>query len=415
MPAKAGRKKYLRYLDYLWIAMSVATFGYIVLNWYDIAWRTGAPTPLDIIMGLIAIVVSLEATRRGMGWILAVVIVVFMMYYFLGHYLPREWGGHAPFNIRRIVSAVYLDTHLDGIFGTSTYVMFKYVFLIYMFGKGLELTGATGYLIDLARALVGTIRGGAAMIAVVASSFVGTITGLATANVLITGVVTIPLMKRTGFKAGAAGGVEAAASSGGQLMPPIMGLATFLMMAFLAIPYFEIVKAAIFPAILYYVGVGASILFYSRGARVGAVPRSEVPKLKEVLKRREGIVFFAGFIALVYLIAQRYSPTLAALVALLVVFVLSYITPHKMTPSKLIDLFSDTTRDFLTLGAIMGGIGLIIGTILSTGLAFRITQLLLDFTGGALAPTLILVMIACIILGMGLPVMVIYIVAVILM
>ncbi|MBN2060210.1 MAG: TRAP transporter fused permease subunit [Deltaproteobacteria bacterium] len=415
LPPAPERKKYLRWLDYVWLLASTICFGYILFTWREMSWRTATPEAMDMIMGIVAIIVSIEATRRSMGWMLAMVVIAFLLYYFLGHYLPREFGGHAPFNLRRIISAVYMDTSLDGIFGSCAYVMFKYVFLIYMFGKGLELTGATGYLMDLARALVGTIRGGAGLVAVVGSSLVGSITGLATANVLITGTVTIPLMKKTGFEPEAAGGIESAASSGGQIMPPVMGLASFLMMAFLSVPYWDVIKAAILPGILYYFGVGASILFYVRSSGIQPVPRSEVPVLKDVLKKKEGLTFLGGFSVLVILIVLRYSPTLAALVALGVIFVLSFLTPNKMIPSRLVILFVETAKDFLRLGGIIGGIGIVIGTTLSTGLAFRITDLLLGFTGGMLGPTMILVMIACMILGMGLPPLVIYIVAVILM
>lgn len=405
----ARKRRYLCYLDFLLAALSIACFGHIILNHYVISLRIGEPTLLDIMMGLICIVVVVEGTRRGMGLVLTMVVIVFLVYIFLGQYLPGYLGGHGGVDINRVATNLYLSTATDNIFGSATYVFFKYVFLFVMFGKVLEKTGALSFLMDLVRAMVGSIRGGPAMLAVLSSNLVGCISGVATANVMITGVISIPLMKRIGFKPHVAGAVEAAASTGGQFMPPVMGTAAFLMMNFLGVPYLVIIKAALIPALLYFLGVLSAVFFYSHRIGAESLPRSEVPRLRVVLKRREGIAFVGGFSVLLCLIVLRFSPTMAAMYAIGATAVLSLITPQRMNFRKSVDVLSETARDFVSLGAAGAGIGIIIGITLLSGLAYRLTHLLLAFTGGQILPSLIVIMVACIILGMGLPTLIIYI------
>jgi len=413
-PRTAVTSKYLRWLDYALAAIAVVVFGYIVLNHYKISYRCGMPTTTDIIMGLVCILLVIEGTRRGMGKALAIVVILFFIYLCLGQHLPTAFGGHVGYTVGEIAGALYLETVLDGIFGISTYVFFRYVLLFFLFGNLLMMTGATTYLIDLVRAVVGTRRGGAAMLAVTASGAVGSISGLAMANVMITGPVTIPLMKRTGFKSEVAAGVEAAASSGGQIMPPVMGNVSFLMMVFLAVPYIYIIKAAVIPALLFYIAILASVYFFSIRIHAKAVPRSEVPKLGEILKKRESITLIGSFAVLLTLIVLRYSPMYAAIAAIATAFVLSFATPSRMNFRKTVDLLHNTGRDFVGLGAAGAGLGIVIGSTLQSGLALRITTLLLNLTGGHLIPTLIAAFIACFILGMGLPPIIIYIVSVLL-
>jgi TRAP transporter 4TM/12TM fusion protein len=252
------------------------------------------------------------------------------------------------------------------------------------------------------------------MAAVTGSGALGSISGMAMGNVMITGVVTNPLIKKTGFKPWVAAGVEAAASSGGQIMPPVMGTASFLMMSFLAVPYYEVIKAAFIPAVLFYIAVLASVYFFS--IRIGAKPIAddEIPRLKEVIKRREGITFLSSFIVLIVLIVKQFSPMMAVMYAIVVAVVVSYFTPSRLTPKKIIEVVYETGAGFVGLGAAAAGIGLVIGTTFLTGFAFGITGLLLQWTGGQIVPTLIAVFIACFFLGMGLPPLIVYIVSVLL-
>jgi len=275
-------------------------------------------------------------------------------------------------------------------------------------------TNATKFVMDVILTVLGTRRGGAAMAAVTGSGALGSISGMAMGNVMITGVVTIPLMKKTGFKPWVAAGVEAAASSGGQIMPPVMGTSSFLMMTFLAVPYSYVIKAAVIPALLFYLAILASVYFFS--IRVGAVglERAAVPRMRDVVKRREGITFVASFVVLVILIAMKYSPMLAVMSAITTAFVVSFFTPSRLNLRKILELMYETGISFVGLGAAAAGVGIVIGSALQTGFAFGITGLLLNWTGGQLIPTLIAVFIACFFLGMGLPPLIVYIISVLL-
>ena len=406
--------KYLRWNDRILAGFSVVVFGYIVLYHQEIGLREGLSTKADILMGLIAIPLAIEATRRGMGNSLAVVVCVFLGYFLFGEYLPPDFGGHVGYTLEEIVNALYLATELDGIFGISTYVFFRYVFLFFLYGNLLLKTNATKFVMDFIVAILGARRGGAAMAAVTGSGALGSISGMAMGNVMITGVITIPLMKKTGFKPWVAAGVEAAASSGGQIMPPVMGTSSFLMMTFLAVPYSYVIKAAIIPALLFYLAILASVYFYS--VRVGAVglERVAIPKMRDVIKQREGLTFVSSFVVLVTLIALKFSPMLAVMYAILTAFVMSFFTPSRLNLRKILELMYETGVSFVGLGAAAAGVGIVIGSALQTGFAFGITDLLLHWTDGQLIPTLIAVFVACFFLGMGLPPLIVYIVSVLL-
>ena len=413
-PRRPEARKWLKGIDFILSAATVVGFGYVVLFHYEIAMRLGRPNQTDVWMGILTILVTVEATRRGMGNAMVVIVGVFLVYFLFGHYLPGEYGGHVGYSLKEIVNAVYLSTELDGIFGVSTYVFFNYIFLFFLYGNLLLRTGATLFIMDIIVALVGSKRGGAAMAAVTGSGAMGSISGLAMGNVMITGVVTIPLMKKTGFTSWVAAGVEAAASSGGQIMPPIMGTSSFLMMSFLAVPYTYIIKAAIIPALLFYLAILASVYFYS--VRVGAVglDSAMLPKMRKVLMRKEGLTFVSSFTVLVTLIAMRFSPMLSVIYAILTAFVVSFFTPSRLNVKKTAELIYETGFGFVGLGAAAAGIGIVIGATLATGLAFGMTSLLLNWTGGQVIPTLIAVFIACFFLGMGLPPVIVYIIGVLL-
>jgi len=413
-PRPADSRRILRLIDYLLAGAAVVVFLYPIIYHEDIAYRLGEPTSVDILIGLIAIILTVEGTRRGMGNALAVVICIFLAYFIFGHHIPVGFGYHVEFDIEEMVDAIFLDIQLDGIFGLSTYVFFKYIFLFFLYGNLLMATNASGFIMDFIRAIVGTRRGGAAMASVTGSGALGSISGMAMGNVMITGVVTIPLMKRTGFKPWVAAGVEAAASSGGQIMPPVMGAVSFLMMAFLGVPYVRIIKAAVIPALLFYLAILASVYFYS--VRVGAtgVTRSEVPKMKEVVTRWEGLTFVLSFVVLLGLIVARKSPMYAVMCAIGVAFVVSFFTPSRLNLRKMLEIVHETGTGFVGLGAAGAGLGIVICTTLQTGFAFRITSLLLEWTGSQMIPTLIAVFVACFFLGMGLPPIIVYVVSVLL-
>ncbi len=413
-PRQAGSNKLIRLMDYLLAIISIGIFCYVIIFHEDISFSVGEPTDAGIIISITGILIAMEGTRRGMGKALAIVICIFLLYFIFGHMIPVGYGYHVEFDIPEIANAIFLDIELDGIFGLSTYVFFKYIFLFFLYGNLLMATNASSFIMDFIRSVVGTRRGGAAMASVTGSGALGSISGMAMGNVMITGVITIPLMKKTGFKPWVAAGVEAAASSGGQIMPPVMGAVSFLMMAFLGISYMEIIRAAIVPALLYYLAILVSVYFYS--VRVGArrIEKSEVPVFKEVIKRREAFTFLASFSTLLTLIVLKFSPMYAVLWAIAVAFIVSFFTPSRLNLVKLLNVIRDTGSSFVGLGAAGAGLGIVIASTLQTGFAFRITSLLIEWTGGNLISTLFAVFIACFFLGMGLPPIIVYVVSVLL-
>ncbi len=414
-------------VDMFWLALSLATFGYVFINHEEIAFKSGIVTPTDMVMGIVCVFVVLEATRRIVGWALVMTALVFMLYVFYGQHLPRWVGGHGGFDLDRVITTIYLSG--NGVFGVATYITFKFVFLFVMFGKLLEATGALGFIMEFTRALVGKYRGGPAMMAVVSSGMMGSVSGSAVANVMVTGSITIPLMKRVGFQPHVAGAVEAAASTGGQFMPPVMGAAAFLMMQFLAVDYLEIVKSALIPAVLYFVGVLAGVYFYALRAGLTGLPPSELPSFRTVIREPQGLTFIAGIGLLIVLLLLRWSPVQAALRAMAVIAVLGVVIAAvsmffqdrgrfaASVPAgaltalkKGIQVFEGTGRDFVTLGTAVACVGIIMGSILMTGLATRFATLVIGIAGGNFTLILLLTMFASMILGMGLPTSIAYII-----
>ena len=307
-------------VDLFWLALSLVVFGYVAVHHEEITFKSGLVTRTDLVLGVLCVVVVLEATRRIVGWALVVTALVFLVYVFYGQHLPRWVGGHGGFDLDRIVTTIYLSG--NGVFGVATYITFKFVFLFVMFGKLLEATGALAFIMEFTRAVVGRYRGGPAMMAVVSSGMMGSVSGSAVANVMVTGSITIPLMKRVGFQPHVAGAVEAAASTGGQFMPPVMGAAAFLMMQFLAVDYLQIVKAAFIPAVLYFIGVLAGVYFYALRSGLTGLPASELPSLREVVREPQGLTFIAGIGLLIVLLLLRMSPVQAVLRAMAVIALL---------------------------------------------------------------------------------------------
>ena len=405
------RSALLRALDLALILATVVSYGYIIWN-VDLMEDLGLFMPTEaIVLGFVAIVVILEATRRSMGWALTVLVSAFLAYIYFGERLPFWLGGHMGFGGERIMGNLYLST--NGMFGVIAHVMLKYVFLFYLFGKLLEWTGALDFIMKLALALVGRYRGGPAMVAVVSSGLTGTVSGSAVANVMITGTVTIPLMKRVGIKPHVAGGIEAAASSGGQFMPPVMGATAFLIAQFLGISYFEVMKAALIPAILYFVGVLVGVYVYAVRSKLKPFPPEEIPSWREVFGGSSGITFLSSFVTLVALLVMRYSASFAVLYSMgggLACYVLIKLFQRQsLRVRSFVNLISTAPAGFAGLGASAAGVGMIVAVLLLTGLAGRFSTLILNFAGENVILILILTMIAAVAMGAGMPTSIIYI------
>lgn len=272
---------------------------YIIINYQKLVLRAGTATPMDIVFGIIGILLVLEAARRVVGIPMVVIAVVFIIYAFIGPYIPGKLA-HRGANFETLIQHLYFTT--EGIFGIPLGVSSTFIFLFILFGAFLERTGLGQLFIDLANSVAGWAAGGPAKVAVISSALLGTVSGSSVANVVGTGSFTIPMMKRLGYKPEFAGAVEATASTGGQLMPPIMGAAAFLMAEFTGIPYSRIIGAAVVPAILYYFGVWAGVHFEAKKNGLRGLSREELPKLKQVITERGHLIL--PLLAIIYLLVS---------------------------------------------------------------------------------------------------------------
>lgn len=390
-------------LDFVLMGIGVVVFGYVFLFPEQLALKGGNATTMDLIFGILAILLTLEVTRRVVGPELPIVAIVFLAYAYFGPQMPGVLA-HRGFSLTRIVSHMYMG--LEGIMGIPLGVSATFVFLFILFGAFLEKTGVGKFFIDMAFGLTGHFKSGPAMTAVVASGFMGSISGSSVANTVTTGAFTIPLMKKTGYKPYFAGAVEAAASTGGQIMPPVMGAAAFIMAEFTGIPYLKIIIAAAIPAILYYFAVGTMVHLEASKLGLKGLPREQLPKVGKLLISRGYLLI--PLVTIVYFLVAGNTPTLAAFKAIVVSLIIAIIATLARKDK------SFTFKDFL--GALEAGAkgavgvacacacaGMIVGVVTLTGLGLRIAELIVSAAGGNLLLTLFFTMVASIILGMGLP------------
>lgn len=428
-------------IDLVLLAGAVASGGYLVIFLDQIIDRAGFWSRTDITMGIIATLTVLEVSRRAVGLGMTIIGLLALLYALAG---PRGalpgWGAwlpgilnHRGYGLDRLVGQLYLGQ--EGIFGLPLGVAATYIFVFVLFGAFLEVTGAGKFFIDLAYAATGRQRGGPAKAAVIASAGMGSISGSAIANVVTTGAFTIPLMKRLGYTPAQAGGIEAAASTGGQIMPPLMGAGAFLMSEFTRVPYLDIVKVSIFPAFLYFGTVYLFVHIVAMKRGMEGMAAEELPKVGAVM--REGWHFLLPLGVLVYLLMQGISPMRVgfyAIVAMLAVAVLRALADflligpargRPVTAAGALALAREGMRLFLRgleLGArnavavsmACAVAGIIVGVVGLTGLGLKFSAMMLAFSGGNLILALILVLLASLVLGMGLPVTAAYIVLIVL-
>lgn len=358
-------------------------------------------------MAVIVIVGAIEFTRRTTGWVIPVLIVVSLSY-------VVSWGEWLN-NLFRF-SGLSLETLLfrsvfgdDALFGGIARISLSFVFMFILFGAFLLRSGAGEFVISTANLLAGRVVGGPGLVAVTASGLTGTISGSAVANTVSTGVVTIPLMKRAGFPARFAAGVEAAASTGGQLMPPIMGAGAFIMASYTLIPYGHIVVVAFLPALLYFLSVAFFVRIEARRRGLARVPGRPWPGLRTVM-RDGGLVFVLPIAALIVLLSRGFTPTYAAGVAILVVIGSSWLTPRRMGPRAILDALALGSRNMIATGLLLLAVGLVVNVIAMTGVGNTLSLMIQEWSSGNLLLALLLVALASLVLGMGLPVTAAYIV-----
>lgn len=399
--------RFLKAIDYLFVILSLASLLYIPLYMDDIISRAGMWGWNDAIWGGVLIVLVLEATRRVCGKALPIIAMVFLLYALFGDNLPGLLG-HRGYSLQRLFTQQYLT--MEGIFGTPLGVSATYVFVFVLFGAFLQKSGAGQFFIDMAFALTGRSRGGPAKTAVVASGLMGSISGSAVANVATTGPFTISLMKKVGYKPHFAGAVEAAASSGGQFMPPIMGASAFIIAEFLGMQYILIVAAAAIPAFLYFLSIFASVHFEAERLGLRILKKEEIPDWKKVMK--EGFYFLTPLLLLIYLLAvTRVTPTRTAFWVILLTMALSWVRKHqRMAPREIFQALELGAKNALTVVTACACAGLVIGVITLTGVGLQLSTLVIALSGGIMILALLFSMVGSIILGMGLPTTAAYII-----
>ncbi len=439
--------------------VAVVTFVLSLYHWVfyeDLVIRAGEPNTLDIVIGILMVALVFWAGTKMMGWTLPLICAIFLAYGLFGQYLPQPFN-HRGYDFEQVVEVLFLGT--EGIYGTPIYVSSSYIFLFILFGAFLERAGMIQLFNDIAMGTVGASRGGPAKVSVISSALMGTINGSGVANVVTTGAFTIPLMKRSGFRPAFAGGVEAVASMGGQIMPPVMGAVAFIMAETLGLPYVEILKAAIVPAILYFVTVFVMVDLEARRLKMKGLDKSEMPSAIEAIRKRWFLVL--PLVALVWLLFSGYTPLFAgtvglsltaliilgvpvsgsmsmplrilfwvalgimsaaafgttfniigyalrgitliiALVALLVA-INFLVRGGSETLSLCLQSLAEGAKNALPVGVACALVGIIIGILALTGAGSTFARVIVSVGENSLFFSLILTMLACLVLGMGIP------------
>jgi len=372
---------------------------YVYFNYNQLMIRAGAPQTLDLVMGVIALILVLEACRRAVGMALVILAGTFIAYAYFGPYIPGMLA-HRGFPLSSIIEHLYLTT--EGLFGVPLGVSATFVFTFILFGAVLEKTGAGQWFIDLAISIFGPMRGGPAKAAVIASGMMGSISGSSVANVVTTGTFTIPLMRKVGFKPHVAGGVEVAASTSGQMMPPVMGAAAFIMAEYTNIPYIQICLAALLPAILNYAAILYMVHLEACKTGISGIPRSELEPTSRVLRR--GWLYLVPIVGIVYMLVKGFTPLRAAYIGILLALAAGILRKdNRLTIKGLLGAFELGARNALGVVAACAATGFIIGSVTQTGLGLKLSALVMSLARGNLWLTLFFTMIMSIILGMGLP------------
>ncbi len=414
--------------DWALAASAVVVALYLpLLPTEQVAMRVGNPDTSDVVAGTLLLLIVLEAARRSMGWTLPIIVLIFVLYALFGRYAPgmlkhpgTSWTG--------LVNHLYMTG--QGIYGIAVWVIAKIVFLFVLFGVLATRIGLGQLFIDIATCIAGRYAGGPAKVAVVSSAMLGMISGSSIANTVTTGSMTIPMMKRIGYPRHFAGAVEATASTGGQITPPIMGAAAFLMVEFLNVPYREILLAALVPALLHYFGVLVMVHLEAKKLGLRGLRPEEMPRMWLAL--RDNWPTLIPLVGLIYMILAGRSPDFAAFWAIIACVVVGFLNPrHRLTPLALLEALKTGAQYALAVGAAAAAVGIVIGVVTQTGIGFRLSAVvnqtalqlagvivpwipfgLADLAGVALFFTLVFTAIACIIMGAGIPTTTTYIILV---
>jgi TRAP transporter 4TM/12TM fusion protein len=428
--------------DWLFIIAGIASSLYIGITWYEISFeflgqkfrlqeqvlRQGNPATIDIVFGTILIIVLLEAVRRTLGIVVPIIILCFTAFAVFGKFMPLQILQHPGISWAQYINNMYFPA--EGIFGVTLWIVSTVVFQFVLFGVLAQRMGLGQFFVDVAAVMAGRYTGGLAKVSVVSSAFFGTISGSSIANTVSTGSLTIPNMKRMGYPGHFAGGVEAASSSGGQITPPIMGAAAFVMAEFLEVPYTTVVLAAIVPAAMHYIGVISIVHFEAKRLGLKGMPEEEIPPLGRVLSR--GWPTAVPLVVLIYVLFSGYSPHMAAFWGISTALAIGLINPmHRIGIGDIFDACVMGVKYALAVGAVCAAIGIVVGVVNSTGLGFRLGFMvtnsaqtiaeglhpliawfpLAEFSVANLTlfVSLMLIAVTCILMGAGLPTTALYI------
>jgi TRAP transporter 4TM/12TM fusion protein len=402
-----GRSLALRLVDAVLLAAASAATVYFNANYTDYMNNAGLGLkPIDMVLGIAITLISIEASRRVLGLWIPVISLVFLAYLFAGPWMPGALR-HGGFDLDTVVSNLYAST--EGLYGVITYVLASTLFLFLVFGQFLVRSGASDFFSDLCLSFLGRRPGGGAKASVASSLIVGSVTGSAAANVAITGVLTIPLMKRTGYAPHIAAATEAAASTGGTVMPPVMGAAAFIMVALTGIPYATIALLSAVPALVYFLCVYLQVHFYAKRHGLAGLPAAEVPAFWAVWRR--GWVFVAPLVVVVALVFAGYSLARIALLGMVTCVLCSWLDRRtRMGWRAILDALAEGTKHGLSIIAVAGPVSVMTLAILLPGTGLKITGILIDLGGSSIALTMGIIFVIAYILGMGLSMVPAYII-----
>lgn len=399
---KASSRSRIPFLDWILFLLTLSSMGYLLMEYQEIVTtRGGIPNKLDIFFAFITVGLVLEAARRITGLILPVLALIFLLYPFISHlpFMPMKLLTR-PYDLGDIFGQLYLKT--DGLYSSAIGASVTFIFLFILFGAFLAKSGMGQLFNDLALALAGSKKGGPAKVAVISSGFMGSINGAAVANVVGTGAFTIPLMKKIGYSKNFAGAVEASASVGGQILPPIMGASAFIMAETTGVSYGTIALAALLPALLYYLGVIAQVHFRAGKENLRGVPKADLPRIKDVLKVRGHLLL--PIVGLVYFLYISMPIGYAAFYTILLTIVVSMLRKEtRMSFKDILKALEDGARQSLSVMTACAVVGIIIGVVNLTSFGTVMTSSIMSLGQGSLFLTLFFTMIASMILGMGLP------------
>lgn len=397
-PSKKGDQKvnYMPISDIIFMIVGVGSFFYFTFNVNQIINQGTRFTWFQIVIGILAILALIEVTRRCVGLPILIVAGVFIVYALVYGLTNPEFFGRLRYLVRNLFYTK------EGIFSTPVNVCSKYIVVFIIFGAFLERTGISNFFIDLANCIAGRFAGGPAKVSVISSALCGMVSGSSVGNTVTTGSVTIPMMKKTGYKPEFAGAVEATSSTGGQIMPPIMGAAAFLMADFVGVPYSSIIGRAILPAILYFAGIFISVHLEAKKLDLHGMPKEQLPKARKLVKK---IYLLLPLVMLVVWVSGNFMTMqkAASLAIVLTVVVSLFNKDNRITPGKILEALEAGGKSAITVGAACGVAGIISGTITMTGLANDIINAIVSVAGDRLIIALILTMLCCIVLGMGVP------------